>query len=155
MAAERPIQHCIRLLLVVVISRIVFAKIYNPCDLAKEMVTKQRFPKEDIANWICLIKHESDFDTSVIGRLNSDGSLDHGLFQISDLFWCNHDGIDGACGVNCDDLRNDDIKDDSICARRIYRITKHRTGNGFNAWAGWTQHCRQNNVQQYVANCTL
>ncbi|CAG7723866.1 unnamed protein product, partial [Allacma fusca] len=45
------------------------------------------------------------------------------------------------------DLRNDDIKDDSICSARIYRVTKHRTRNGFNAWAGWTQHCRENNVQ--------
>lgn len=31
-------------------------------------------------------------------------------------------------------LRDDDIKDDVICAKRIFRQHKHLHGNGFNAW---------------------
>jgi hypothetical protein len=113
---------------------------------------------------ICLVRWESNFNTSAIGSLNSDGSLDHGLFQISDLFWCDHQqGMDSACGLTCESiiiysltnsfklkkfqkfsvgiiyisgLRNEDIKDDVICAKRIFRQHQHLTGNGFNAWYG-------------------
>lgn len=107
---------------------------------------------------ICLVRWESDFNTSAIGSLNTDGSLDHGLFQISDRYWCDRqDGMDGACGLSCAgdqvlllfvwqshrfktisfyrlDLRNEDIKDDVICAKRIFRHHQHHYGSGFNAW---------------------
>lgn len=112
---------------------------------------------------ICLVRWESEFNTSAIGSLNADGSLDHGLFQISDRYWCDHEqGMEGACGLSCNgktsflifhihfiirllllfthlfsvflDLRNDDIKDDVICAKRIFRQHQHLYGNGFNAW---------------------
>lgn len=54
---------------------------------------------------ICLVRWESNFNTSAIGSLNSDGSLDHGLFQISDLFWCDHQqGMDSACGLTCESI---------------------------------------------------
>ena len=55
---------------------------------------------------ICLVRWESDFNTSAIGSLNADGSLDHGLFQISDLYWCDltGQGMDGACGLSCDGI---------------------------------------------------
>lgn len=32
------------------------------------------------------------------------------------------------------ELRDDDIKDDIKCVKRIFRQTQHLTGNGFNAW---------------------
>jgi len=83
---------------------------------------------------ICLIRWESNFDTGAVGRLNSDGSEDHGLFQISDKYWCAREGVDGACGINCSDLENEELRDDAICARRIFRVTKFKTGNGFDAW---------------------
>ena len=99
------------------------------------------------------MRWESDYNTSAIGSLNADGSLDHGLFQISDLFWCDPGE---ACGLPCEGeideiiseqhfqlqnfvfliaaLRDDDIKDDVICAKRIFKQTQRLTGNGFNAW---------------------
>ncbi|OXA63234.1 lysozyme C-1 [Folsomia candida] len=131
----------------------VITKVYDPCDLAKEMVEKHRFTKTDIADWICLIRWESNFNTSEIGRLNADSSMDHGLFQISDKYWCVEGQVDGACGIDCKALRDDDIKDDSICVRRIFRLTKQRTGNGFDAWAAWKQRCQNQNVQSYIAHC--
>ena len=107
-----------------------------------------------------MVRWESEFNTSAIGSLNADGSLDHGLFQISDLYWCSGPRLDeGACGVSCDriknfkngvtvkdrtiqfviviyctELRDDDIKDDVKCVKRIFRQTQHLSGNGFNAW---------------------
>jgi C-type lysozyme/alpha-lactalbumin family len=51
---------------------------------------------------VCLVRWESNFNTSAIGSLNGDGSLDHGLFQISDNFWCNGaSGRGEACGLDC------------------------------------------------------
>ena len=50
---------------------------------------------------ICLIRWESNFNTSEIGNLNADGSKDHGLFQINDKYWCVEGQVDGACGIDC------------------------------------------------------
>ena len=118
---------------------------------------------------LCLVQWESNYNTSAIGTLNADGSADHGLFQISDKFWCSGPGSLGeACGLTCQrtftltrflsavlrylgyllrlgflfgypELRDDDIKDDVICAKRVYRAHQKLTGNGFNAW--WVRLC--------------
>lgn len=57
-------------------------KIYNRCELANELLVKYKIPKEQLHTWLCIAKHESNFDTSAVGRLNADGSGDHGLFQV-------------------------------------------------------------------------
>lgn len=57
-------------------------KIYNRCELANELLVKYKIPREQIHTWICIAKHESNFDTRAVGRLNADGSGDHGLFQV-------------------------------------------------------------------------
>lgn len=63
-------------------------KVYERCELAQELRYKHNVPFDQIHTWVCIVQRESNFDTSTIGRLNADGSLDHGLFQISDL--CNY-----------------------------------------------------------------
>ena len=61
------------------------------------------FPSEGV----CLAQHESSLNTAAIGRLNYDGSVDHGLFQISDIYWCDwrsnepHRRYKNACRMNC------------------------------------------------------
>nr|CAH0105061.1 unnamed protein product [Daphnia galeata] len=129
------------------------AQTYDRCQLARDLLHKYKLPANQISQWICLVRWESNFNTSAIGSLNSDGSLDHGLFQISDLYWCDHgNGMDGACGLTCESLRNEDIKDDVICAKRIFRQHQHLTGNGFNAWVAWKHRC-QGNTDSYIADC--
>jgi len=59
------------------------AKKYNPCDLAQELVQKHGFSRELIYDWICLVEAESSFKTEAINDKNSNGSSDHGLFQVS------------------------------------------------------------------------
>jgi hypothetical protein len=86
--------------------------------------------------------------------MNGDGSGDHGLFQISDLFWCSPPGKGWACGVSCADLEDDDIKDDVVCARRIYRQHQRISGNGFTAWAVYGPHCAGKEVvDKFVEGC--
>lgn len=73
-------------------------------------------------------------------------------------------------------LRDDDIKDDSVCARRIFRVTKQSSGNGFSAWlvlnivlqalkqysssikcgflrAAWKERCQNQDVKSYLSHC--
>ena len=74
---------CILVILFLTIVIDVKSKVYDPCDLAKELLYIHKFERSEIADWICLIDSESSFRTHVIGPENWDGSHDHGLFQVS------------------------------------------------------------------------
>uniref|UniRef100_A0A1B0A293 lysozyme n=1 Tax=Glossina pallidipes TaxID=7398 RepID=A0A1B0A293_GLOPL len=117
-------------------------KIYSKCELAQELYRKHHIPMEQIPIWVCIVQHESGFNTSAIARLNADGSADHGLFQISDLYWCSHDRSGGkACNISCDDLLDSDISDDVRCAKTIYEEHTRMSGDGFTAWSVYKPHC--------------
>ncbi|XP_054264742.1 lysozyme P-like [Macrosteles quadrilineatus] len=129
---------------------LVSSKVYERCELVRELSQpKHRIPPGDLATWVCIAEHESRYNTSAVGRLNADMSGDHGLFQISDRYWCSPPGSGLACGLNCDQLEDDDIADDVVCARRIYRAHKRRTGDGFAAWAVYKPHC-SGDVSEYT-----
>ena len=68
------------------------AKIYNRCDLAYEMIHTYGFASGSISEWICLISHESGYNTAAKGGPNYDGSYDWGLFQVNDYYWCSGSG---------------------------------------------------------------
>jgi hypothetical protein len=128
--------------------------VYERCELARELKEVHSIPEDQIATWVCIAKHESEFNTSAVGHLNGDGSGDHGLFQISDLFWCSPPGKGWACGVSCADLEDDDIKDDVVCAKRIYRQHQRISGNGFTAWAVYGTYCASEEVvHKFVDDC--
>jgi hypothetical protein len=131
-----------------------YCKVYERCELAKELKEVHNISEDQIATWVCIAQHESQFNTSAVGHLNGDGSGDHGLFQISDLYWCSPPGKGWACGVSCVDLEDDDIKDDVVCVKRIYRQHQRLTGDGFTAWAVYGQHCsNKDSVVKYVDGC--
>lgn len=127
-------------------------KVYERCELAQELRFKHKIPLEQIATWVCIAKHESNFDTSAIGRLNLDGSEDHGLFQISDIYWCNPPDTGNACGIACSKLEDSDITDDVACMAKIYDEHQLISGNGFNAWTVYRPHC-QGRDQSYIDGC--
>lgn len=126
-------------------------KVYTKCELAQELYYKHDVPWDQIPTWICIAKQESGFNTSAIGRLNWDGSEDHGLFQISDLYWCTHGSSGKACGLSCEDLRDDDISDDVRCIKQIHVEHTRLSGNGFNAWTTYSR-CR-GDLSSYVDKC--
>nr|ACD11871.1 hypothetical protein [Isometrus maculatus] len=125
------------------------AKIYDKCELARDLINKFGFDRGTIGDWICLVKYESSFDTGVRGGPNSDGSYDHGLFQINDRYWCAPPGPNNECGVTCDALRSDDITEAVKCVKKIFRI------HNFEAWVAWKNRCRNTDVSQYVKDCNL
>jgi hypothetical protein len=133
-----------------------YCKVYERCELVRELKKVHSIPEEQIATWVCIAKHESQLNTSAVGHVNGDGSGDHGLFQISDIYWCSPPGKGWVCGVSCAALEDDDIKDDVECAKRIHRHHQRMTGDGFTAWAVYQPYCYgKEAVAKYVDGCTL
>lgn len=127
-------------------------RVYERCELARDLVFKYGMEQQKVATWVCIAERESNFNTSAIGRLNRDGSEDHGLFQISDIYWCSPTGIGGVCGLSCDNLEDDDITDDVNCMKTIYAEHQGLSGDGFNAWSVYKPYC-SGNVERYVEGC--
>lgn len=127
-------------------------KVYGQCELAQELRFKHKIPMEQVATWVCIAKHESNFNTSAVGRLNADGSEDHGLFQISDLFWCSPPGHGTGCGVACSKFEDNDISDDVECMLKIHDEHTFLSGDGFNAWSVYRPHCQGRSIG-YIDGC--
>lgn len=106
-------------------------KVYEKCELARELRFVHRFPADQINTWTCIVENESGFSTTAVGALNADGSKDHGLFQISDKYWCSLADEGKLCGITCDDLKDSDIFDDVACARSIFAAEQRSSNNGF------------------------
>ncbi|KAH8402838.1 hypothetical protein KR222_002259, partial [Zaprionus bogoriensis] len=126
-------------------------KVYTRCELAQELHFSHKFPMQELATWVCIAEHESRLDTAAVGRLNADGSEDHGIFQISDLYWCGSGGGKG-CGIDCSRLVDADITDDVQCIRTIYEEHTRLSGDGFTAWTVYNGHCRDRNRAE-IASC--
>lgn len=75
-------------------------KVYNKCELARELVSRG-IPKEQLRDWLCLVQHESTYSTSARSKRNDNGSYDFGLFQINSIYWCDLWKIGGICKINC------------------------------------------------------
>ncbi|KAI8422769.1 hypothetical protein MSG28_006514 [Choristoneura fumiferana] len=112
------------------------ARQFDKCSLVKEL-RQHGFPEPQMRDWVCLVEKESGFRTDAVGRLNGDGSWDHGLFQVNDRYWCTRDGPPGLeCNVTCAALRTDDIGAAAACVKKIF--ARH----GFGGWTAWTKHCQ-------------
>ncbi|KAM8972472.1 lysozyme C-2-like [Pelodytes ibericus] len=103
-------------------------KIYTQCELLTifEETGLAGYYGYSAANWICLAKYESGFNTQAVD--NDGWSRDYGIFQINSRWWCN-DGItanaENACGVCCYTLLEDNILPDIECAKRIVQDPNH------------------------------
>ncbi|KAH8371262.1 hypothetical protein KR093_006767, partial [Drosophila rubida] len=126
--------------LVLLIIAVEAERSFDRCSLARELDNLD-VPRNEIPHWVCIARHESSYRTWVIGPPNTDGSRDHGLFQINDLYWCqpsngrfSHNG----CHTMCEALRTDHIERALACAKKIQR---HQ---GWNAWSVYQPHCDGN-----------
>uniref|UniRef100_A0A8W4FJK9 lysozyme n=1 Tax=Sus scrofa TaxID=9823 RepID=A0A8W4FJK9_PIG len=80
------------------------AKVYDRCEFARILKKSgmDGYRGVSLANWVCLAKWESDFNTKAINH--NVGSTDYGIFQINSRYWCN-DGKTpkavNACHISC------------------------------------------------------
>ncbi|XP_012267191.2 lysozyme C, milk isozyme-like [Athalia rosae] len=140
------------LFVLVVIFGFTSTKIYDRCDLARELWKRLDGNRDQVPTWVCIAFYESNFNTSAIGRLNGNWSWDHGLFQLSDRYWCGRNGVAGVCKVPCLSFRDDDLEDDLRCIEIIFKEHQKLSGNGFSAWATHRM-CRGQNAQKFIEGC--
>ncbi|KAH8336916.1 hypothetical protein KR059_008379 [Drosophila kikkawai] len=117
------------------------------CSLARKLY-RYGMPYNELPDWLCLVEGESSFNTKAINPSNADGSVDWGLFQINDRYWCKPaDGRPSTdlCRLPCRLLLSDDIRYSIACAKYI------RKQQGFSAWVAWNNRCQ--GVKPNVSHC--
>ncbi|CAK1540731.1 unnamed protein product [Leptosia nina] len=122
-------------LLFVVLVAAVEARQFSRCEIVKNL-RHHGFPEQQMRDWVCLIEKESQNRNDAIGKLNADGSWDHGLFQINDRYWCSRGHAGKDCNVSCEALRSDNMGPAAKCAKKIF--ARH----GFSAWTAWRAYCQ-------------
>ncbi|XP_028134252.2 lysozyme C, milk isozyme-like [Diabrotica virgifera virgifera] len=127
-----------------------YCRIYDKCTLARELLNVYKFPRWQIPTWICIVEHESHFNTAAINSQTHD----NGLFQISQIYWCDPPNHPQGCQVQCSKLRDDDIHDDVTCVKKVYDEFQRTKGNGFKAWTTYDAYCNGNNGG-YIKDCHI
>ncbi|XP_036334585.1 lysozyme 1-like [Rhagoletis pomonella] len=123
-----------------------FGKTYTRCTLAQELL-RLDVPKDQLARWTCIAEHESSYRTDAVGKTNSNGSNDYGIFQINNYYWCqpaNGRFSYNQCSLSCDELLTTDISASVTCSQKILRM------QGWTAWATW-KYC--NGTLPSIADC--
>ncbi|XP_044571297.1 lysozyme c-1 isoform X2 [Drosophila ananassae] len=125
------------------------SKKYQRCELTRVLVENYNFDKTFLSNWICLVEHESELNTSKITP-KENNSKNYGLFQINSKNYCSEGRKGGQCNKKCEDFSNDDIGDDIVCAKMI------QEREGFKYWKGWDRFCRNpQNLPNLRVACNL
>lgn len=151
----------------------VHGKVFEKCEVS-ETFLKLGAPPSQLADWVCLVAHQGQFDSSLRQGPAADGSQDWGMFQISDNYWCDPTPPAGTdadfdrsifgvpvsstaeqenklrpnlCNISCYKLIDDDLTDDFQCAQAIYNA------HGYHAWFAWRQYCLNKDVTEYIRGC--
>ncbi|CAH3168887.1 unnamed protein product [Porites lobata] len=103
-------------------------------------------PESEMRDWLCLVKHESNFQYNAVNDANRDGSKDYGIYQINSNYWCDQPDNtkysrcwqirSHGCGYPCSAFLDSDIGEDTDCAVKIRRC------QGFSAWYAWRDNCQ-------------
>ncbi|XP_063066630.1 lysozyme C II-like [Engraulis encrasicolus] len=145
-----------RALVFLLVVAVASAKVFDRCELARTLKAAgmDGYYGATVADWVCLSKWESSYNTQAVNHnTDKDHSTDYGIFQINSKWWCN-DGktsrAKNACNINCEALMSDNIQSAITCAKRVIRDP-----NRLSAWVGWRNHCKGQDLTQYIAGCGL
>lgn len=83
------------------------------------------FPDSVIPTMVCVAKYESRLKTNAV-NVNSNGSTDHGIFQINDAWWLSE------CGVDPEGLKDPFVN--AKCAKTVF------DRQGLMAWYGYQKN---------------
>ncbi|XP_020845895.1 lysozyme C [Phascolarctos cinereus] len=105
-----------------------------------------------LANWVCLARWESNFNTKATNYNPRDQSTDYGIFQINSHYWCNDGKTPNSfnkCGVHCSEVQDDTLDKAIQCAKKIV------DEQGIGAWVAWRNKCKGKDVSKYLEGCNL
>lgn len=122
--------------------------VFEVCDMARQLLDNN-IPLEELDIWMCIIHRESNFNTSKVSIQHSDGSREHGLFQVSDTWWCSPPGNGTGCNIDCAKFKDTNITDDVTCA-----LTIRNSREGFSAWESYNRWCKASRIA-YSRSCDL
>ncbi|XP_061062526.1 lysozyme C isoform X2 [Eubalaena glacialis] len=128
-------------------------KIFERCELARTLkrLGLDGFQGISLANWVCLAKWESSYNTRATNYNRGSRSTDYGIFQINSRYWCNDGKTPRAvngCHIPCSVLLKDDITEAVKCAKRVVRDPQ-----GIRAWVAWRNRCQNQDLRSYVQGC--
>lgn len=91
------------------------------------MLTTFGFSVPDAQVMVCIAKYESSFKSDAINKdLNSDGSIDYGLFQINGKLWAD------KCNMSDRELLTPEAN--IVCAKKVHRQL------GFDGWVAYKKN---------------
>ncbi|KAJ8679757.1 hypothetical protein QAD02_015544 [Eretmocerus hayati] len=122
------------------------AKILQLCEAARE-IRRSTIGNTWINTFVCLMKSESQFDTSKVTGPGYKSSYSYGILQINSYEWCNRYRPDGFCKKKCDDFKDDNIQDDLLCAKKIFEKV------GFKHWKTFERNCKDPSKLPDTSNC--
>ncbi|NXI70897.1 LYSC protein, partial [Anseranas semipalmata] len=127
-------------------------RIIPRCELVKILRQHgfQGFVGKTVADWVCLVEHESSYNTKAFHD-NQGKSRDYGIFQINSMYWCDDGktrGSKNACRINCSKFLDDNIEDDIRCAKKIAQEAR-----GLKPWVAWRNRCKGKDLSSYVKGC--
>ncbi|KAK0093752.1 hypothetical protein PV326_012758 [Microctonus aethiopoides] len=130
-----PLTICIIAIGIILSATEINAKVLPMCTAVQEL-KRGGISNTYISNWVCLMKHESGLETSLVTGPGTASSYSYGVFQINSNKWCVRGRKGGVCNAKCEDFSNDDISDDIVCAKKIHEM------EGFKYWKGWMNKCK-------------
>uniref|UniRef100_A0A452FQN9 lysozyme n=1 Tax=Capra hircus TaxID=9925 RepID=A0A452FQN9_CAPHI len=113
-------------------------KVFERCELARTLkkLGLDDYKGVSLANWLCLTKWESSYNTKTTNYNPNSESTDYEIFQINSKWWCND--VDGCMY--------------SAAVRQNNQIVSEQ---GIPAWVAWKSHCRDHEVSSYAKGCAL
>ncbi|XP_017657115.1 lysozyme C isoform X1 [Nannospalax galili] len=140
-------------LVLFLLSVTVQGKVYERCELARSLKRHgmDGYRGISLANWVCLARWESSYNTQAQNYNPGSQSTDYGIFQINSRYWCNDGKTPRAvngCRIPCSALLQDDISQAITCAKTVVRDPQ-----GIRAWVAWKNRCQNQDLSQYVQGC--
>ncbi|CAK1589700.1 unnamed protein product [Parnassius mnemosyne] len=127
----------VRVTAIILIGALIFSmvqsKVFTRCQLTRELL-RNGFSRTFLSNWVCLIEQESDRNTSAYHEKTPRKKF-YGLFQIGSEY-CKERRKGGKCDISCEALLDEDIRDDGICAQKVFEL------EGFKYWSRWEARCK-------------
>uniref|UniRef100_A0A452GAP5 lysozyme n=1 Tax=Capra hircus TaxID=9925 RepID=A0A452GAP5_CAPHI len=126
------------------LSVVVQGKKFERCELARTLkrLGLDGYRGVSLANWMCLARWESNYNTRATNYNRGDKSTDYGIFQINSRWWCN-DGKTpravNACRIPCSVMAQDPS------GYTCWVIQKVRSGFS----------CQNKDLRSYVKGCRV